>query len=235
MLDQSFLTWNHGIGTAKRIPVFSVFIDHPEAKVLFDTGFDLEQTQKDLPFEEPLQTEEQTIAAQLDKIGVQSSDIDILVNSHLHFDHCGANKLFPDVENIINKWELREAFVPEPFERLGYNRIHFDFPDRNYRLIEGDYGVLPGIQLIFTPGHTVGHYSLLVELDSGPLLYVSDAAWGPENLEHNHPMGLHHDPLAMLKSFQRLRQIIATRKPIVLYPHDFEQYETYKKTPDFYE
>lgn len=234
LLEQSLITWNHGMGTSKRIPVFSVFIDHPQGKVLVDTGFDLEQTKKDLPFEEPEQTPDQTIPAQLEKIGVKPEDVDILVNTHLHFDHCGANKLFPHAENIIHKQELREAFVPEPFERLGYNRVHFDFPDRTYRLIEGDYEVLPGVQLIFTPGHTVGHYSLLVELDSGPLLYVADAAWGPENLENDVLMGLHHDPIAMLRSFHRLKQIIATRKPTVLYPHDFGEYEGYKRAPEAY-
>jgi len=233
LLGQTFLTWNHGEGL-KRIPVFSVFIDHPDGKVLIDTGFDLKQTQKDLPFEQPEQSSEQTIPAQLEKIGIKPEDVDILVNTHLHFDHCGANRLFPHAENFINKWELREAFVPEPFERLGYNRIHFDLPNWNYHLIDGDYEVLPGIHLISTPGHTVGHYSVLVELDSGPLLYLADASWGRENLENDVCMGLHHDPLAMLNSFQRLKQIINIRKPVLLYPHDFEDYNTYKKTPDYY-
>jgi len=234
LMDQSLITWNHGMGATKRIPVFSVFIDHPDGKVLFDSGFDLEQTRKDLPFEEPEQTADQTIPVQLGKIGVRPGDIDILVNSHLHFDHCGANQLFSQAENIVHKRELREAFFPEPFEQLGYNRKLFDFPNRNYHLIEGDYEVLPGIQLIFTPGHTIGHYSLLVQLDSGPLLYTGDAAWCRENLEHDHPMGLHYDPVAMLRSFQRLKQIVAIRKPTLLYPHDFEDYHEYKKAPDYY-
>lgn len=234
LLEQSLITWNHGMGSAKRIPVFSVFIDHPGGKVLIDTGFDLERTKKDLPFEEPEQTAEQTIPAQLEKIGVKLEDIDILVNTHLHFDHCSANHMFPDAVNIINKHELREAFVPEPFERLGYNRLHFDFPDRNYLLIEDDYEVLPGLKLISTPGHTIGHYSVLLELDSGPLLYIADAAWCRENLENNICMGLHHDALAMLRSFARLRQIIDIRKPSVLFPHDYDEYSGYKKAPDFY-
>lgn len=234
LLDQSLVTWKKGIGTDYRIPVYSLLIDHPDAKILVDTGFNKEQVERDLPFEKPEQTPEQTIPAQLAKIGLEPKDIDIVVHSHLHMDHCGANEFFKHARFIVNKHELRHAFVPEPFERIGYYRELFDFPGIKWELIEGDYEVVPGVKLISTPGHSIGHYSVLVELESGPLLYVVDAAWTRENWETEHPMGIHLDPVQLIQSIRRLKQIVQQTGARILISHDMEEYKGYKKAPDFY-
>ena len=72
MLDQSFATWNHGQGIEFRFPVYAFFVDHPDGKVMIDTGFDKAWVERKLPFEKPEQSEDQTIEAQLAKIGVQA-------------------------------------------------------------------------------------------------------------------------------------------------------------------
>ncbi len=63
--------------------------------MLIDTGFEKEGVERKLLFEKPEQSEDQQIVNQLAKIGVKPEEIDIVVNSHLHFDHCSNNKLFP--------------------------------------------------------------------------------------------------------------------------------------------
>jgi len=95
VLDQMYFTWNFGAGREIRFPVFSVFVDHPDGRVLIDTGFDRAWVERVLPTEKPLQADDQTIVAQLAKIGVLPESIDIVVNSHLHFDHCSGNRFFP--------------------------------------------------------------------------------------------------------------------------------------------
>src|SRR5260370_40794351 len=96
VLDQSFMTWNHGHGTAVRFPVYAICIDHPDAKILVDTGFDKAWVERKLPFEKPQQSAEQTIEAQLELVGVRPDKIDYVVNSPLPFDHCSSNKKFPN-------------------------------------------------------------------------------------------------------------------------------------------
>ena len=71
MLDQSFATWNHGQGIEFRFPVYAFYVDHPDGKVMIDTGFDKGWVERKLPFEKPEQSEDQTIEAQLAKIGVR--------------------------------------------------------------------------------------------------------------------------------------------------------------------
>ncbi|MDF3017469.1 MAG: hypothetical protein K0R44_2694 [Thermomicrobiales bacterium] len=150
MLDQSFATWNHGQGVEFRFPVYAFFVDHPAGKVMIDTGFDKSWVERKLPFEKPEQSEDQTIQAQLAKIGVKPEEIDIVINSHLHFDHCSNNKLFPQATFYFSKSELRHAHVPDPWERLGY---------------DPDLVVMPGMK---TELLDLGHYEyeVLELLDS---------------------------------------------------------------------
>ena len=92
VIDQSHITWNIGCGTPVRFPVYSVLIEHPDGLIMFDTGYDLGVVKEFLPFELPEQTDQQVLPAQLELCGFKPEDVDVLVNSHLHFDHCGGNK-----------------------------------------------------------------------------------------------------------------------------------------------
>jgi 4-pyridoxolactonase len=237
-LDMSFVTWNHGQGVDYRFPVYSILVDTGEKKVLIDTGFDLEWVQRVLPFEEPEQTQEQTIPGALAKIGLRPEDIDIVVNSHLHMDHAGGNKYFPGAKFIMTKEELRHAFVPDPWERLGYDRNLVDIPGAQFELLElngYDYEVVPGVTLIETPGHSCGHLSAIVRpTGEPPIVFPIDVAWTRHNLEHRVMMGLHTDPRELLESMMRIENIAQRLGATVLMSHDTEEYKSYKKAPDFY-
>ena len=150
LLDQSFATWNHGQGIEFRFGL-RLFVDHPDGKVMIDTGFDKAWVERKLPFEKPEQSEEQTIEAQFAKIGVKPEEIDIVINSHLHFDHCSNNKLFPQATFYFSKSELRHSYVPDPWERLGYDPDLVVMPGMKTELLDlghYEYEVLPGITLI---------------------------------------------------------------------------------------
>ncbi len=238
-LDKSFITWNHGQGVEVRFPVYAIYVDHPDAKIMIDTGFDLEWVERKLPFEKPTQTPEQTIEAQLATIGVTPAEIDVVVNSHLHFDHCSANKLFPQARFVMSKSELRHAFVPDPWERLGYDRALVDMPGAKIDLLElngYDYGLVPGITLIETPGHSSGHLSVVIRRGSErPLVFPIDVAWFKENLEYKRLMGLHSDPIELLNSMVKIENIALKIGGDIFYSHDPEEYKTYRKAPECYE
>src|SRR5680860_373373 len=238
MLDMSFVTWNHGQGVEYRFPVFSVLVDTGDKKVLIDTGFEKEWVDRVLPFELPEQSEDQTIVAQLAKVGVRPEDVDIVVNSHLHFDHCSGNKYFPGAQFIMSKEELRHAYVPDPWERLGYDRNLVDMPGARVELLElngYDYDVVPGVTLIETPGHSCGHLSAIVRpTGEAPMVFPVDVAFNPHNLYDKVLIGLHSDPRELLESMMKIENIAHKIGGKIFFSHDPEEYKSYKKAPDFY-
>lgn len=239
LLDKSFATWNHNQGVPFRFPVYAIFIDHPDAKIMIDTGFDKEWVERKLPFEEPEQTPEQTISAQLAAIGVAPGEIDIVVNSHLHFDHCSNNKLFPQATFVFSKSELRHAHVPDPWERLGYDPDLVVMPGMKTELLEiGDYEyeVASGVSLILTPGHSVGHLSAIVRPggDVPPMVFPIDVAYTRHNLEDRVLMGLHSDPEDLLRSMLKIENIAKKIGGTIFYSHDPDEYQTYTLAPGHY-
>lgn len=239
VIDGFHIYWNRGPGGEVRFPCYSVLVDHPEGKFLFDTGFDKAHVEAALPFEKPMQTDEQTIPGALQKISMDPSDITHVVNSHYHFDHCGGNKHLTKATTLCHKVELESARTPESFEGLGYSDKAFDVADDiytpRYELLEGDVEIAKGVHLIETPGHTKGHYSMLVELNGRrPMLFTADACYTHQSMEMNCIASFHVDPIASVSSLDRLRVLAEERDAELFFSHDAESYESYIKAPGFY-
>jgi 4-pyridoxolactonase len=229
VIDQSHITWNVGCGTPVRFPVYSVLIEHPDGLMMFDSGYDLDLVNEVLP----LQTPEQTVPAQLAKCGFEPRDVGVLINSHLHFDHCGANKLLTSATTYLHRDELRQARTPEPFERFGYADKGFDHSGAKFELLEGDVEFAPGIHLFHTPGHTVGHYSLLVELEGRrPLLFMADVAYTPAAFAADQQAGFHNNPVDGVRSIRRVKRLAKEWDAEVVFTHDMDVFKTYALAPE---
>ena len=236
VIDRSNVLWNIDPGNPVRFPVYSVLIDHPEGLFLFDSGYDLEHVQRVLPFEEPIQQPHETIPAQLKLCGHTPEDVPVLVNSHLHFDHVGGNRFLTRAKTVLHRKELEQARNPEPFERFGYSDQQFDHERATFETIEGDVEIAQGLKLFETPGHTVGHYSLLVQFEHRrPILFSFDAAYSRENLEREIQSSFHIDPVAGVRSIRRVKQLAKEHDAEIFVSHEMEAYQTYKTAPDFYE
>ncbi|WP_026851637.1 4-pyridoxolactonase [Glaciibacter superstes] len=236
VIDGSQVHWHHDLGNEVRFPVYSVLVQIDGGpNILFDTGFDLDHVNEVLPFEKPEQTPEQTIPAQLARCGLTPEDIDIVINSHFHFDHVGGNKYLTNAQILVHKDELRHALVPEPFERLGYSDLSFHFDKSKYKFISGEYQVVPGVTLIETPGHTVAHYSMLVEMgDSPAMLFAGDAAYTYKALDAEVIGGFHLDPAACVDSLRKLSYVGRTRGAEIYPSHEMEPWLKWKKAPEYY-
>ncbi len=233
VIDQSHITWNVGSGTPVRFPVYSVLIEHPDGLFLFDTGYDLDLVNAMLPFELPEQTPEQTLTSQLELCGFKAEDVDAVINSHLHFDHCGGNKHLTNATTYLHHDELREARTPEPFERLGYADKSFDHAHAKFELLEGDVRFADGIHLFHTPGHTVGHYSMLVELEgSHPLMFMADVSYTAAAYANDQQAGFHHDPVAGVRSIRRIKRLVREWGAEVVFTHDMEAFRNYPLAPE---
>jgi N-acyl homoserine lactone hydrolase len=148
------------VAGGERVPCFAWTIEHPSGLVLVDTGMidstpELDAEWQPTPHPENL-----------------PRDVVCVINTHLHFDHCGGNRLYAGVPIHVQARELADA------RRGGYT-IHdwVDFPGATYVEHDGDSEVLPGITLLLAPGHTDGHQVVLVETPDGPRLLGGDVAY----------------------------------------------------------
>jgi len=252
VIDGFHMYWNRGPAGDVRFPCYSVLVDHPDGKFLFDTGYERAHVEKVLPFEKPIQSHEQTIPGQLALLGIRPEEITHIVNSHFHFDHCGGNKFCANATTVCHKRELRAAKHPQPFEHLGYSDLSFlgqrevaktspagqeqiGTATARFELIDGDQEIAKGLWLFETPGHTAGHYSLMVELSGRrPMLFPADAVCSHRNLEMNCICSFHLDPAASIQSMERLKELVEKHDAEFFYSHDPDSYPAYKKAPAFY-
>jgi glyoxylase-like metal-dependent hydrolase (beta-lactamase superfamily II) len=122
----------------------------------------------------------------LKKLGVEPEDITHIINTHLHFDHCGGNTkydengvlvpTFPNAEYVINKLEWEDAIDPNPRSQASYLRENL-LPikkSRQLRLIEGDVEVTAGIKVRITGGHTRGHQIVYIKSEGQTAVYLAD-------------------------------------------------------------
>ena len=235
VIDGYHLYWNAGPGGPVRFPCYSVLVDHPEGKFLFDTGYDLEHVKKVLPFELPEQTSAQTIPGQLKLIGIEPSDVTHVINSHYHFDHVGGNKFCTSATTLAHEKELEASHNHHPFERLGYSDLSFDEIGPRYELLSGDTEIARGLHVFETPGHTAGHISLMVELNGRrPMLFTGDAIYTRQSLERMVIAGFHLDPVASLDSMRRLAALAEEHDAELFFSHDADSYRDWIKAPAYY-
>lgn len=235
VIDRSDVLWHIDVGTPVRFPVYGVYVDHPEGKFIFDTGYDLEHVRKVLPFELPEQSPAQTLPEQLKLCGTTPEEIDFVINSHLHFDHVGGNKYLKNATMLVAKSELRSGKVPEPFERLGYSDLSFDIPGLKYEFIEGDVELARGLSLFQTVGHTIGHYSMLAEPEGRrSMIFAGDAAYTNETLDRMIIGGFHLDPVDSISALKRLKAMAKQHDAEIFVSHEMAPWLTWKHAPESY-
>jgi N-acyl homoserine lactone hydrolase len=146
------------------MPVYVHVIDHPDGRVLVDTGLTARHPLvADLdPRPIPLHTQ----------AGFDVAGIDIVVNTHLHFDHCGGNHLFAGRPTYVQRRELDDARGEDNYTI----REWVDAPGVQYVPVDGELELLPGLRLVPAPGHTPGSQVVVVETGRRPVVIAGDTA-----------------------------------------------------------
>ena len=148
-------------------PVLAFAIRHPDGLVLVDTGIGEGNEWIETSYRPRRRDVREALAAAT----LDADAVVAIVNSHLHFDHCGQNRAFPGVPIYAQQAELDLAL------RKGHTIVEWvDFPEARYEAVEGDREIAPGISVLATPGHTPGHQSVTVRTGDGLVLIVAQAA-----------------------------------------------------------
>jgi len=179
-------------------PVHGFAVIHPGGAVLVDTGVGgPERLLRDW------RVVNRSAAAALAESGLSPADIGLVINTHLHFDHCGQNAVFAHAPFYVQRSELDRA-RREAAELSGW----FDFAGARFELLDGDAEILPGLRVITTPGHTVGHQSVVVDTADGQQVLIGDAAYTPRQYagppDQDLPDGQASDPAAWRDSLHRV-------------------------------
>lgn len=243
--EKTLSTRNRGAGTMIDAPILAYLIETANGRILYDVGCDYAKINDPaqrarwfdpatFAFGAPQMTGEQRLPAWFAKLGIAANDVDAVFLGHLHFDHAGGLCDVAGCDIHVQEDELASA---RRREDVGY------FPDDfagNYRwkVMQGEYDVLPGVHAISTPGHTAGHMSLFIEMPKGPpILLCGDAADLEENLDDEVAPGLcwrEQESLA-LESIRKLKRIAAEESAQLWPNHDMAFYGGLRHFPLFHE
>jgi N-acyl homoserine lactone hydrolase len=217
-LDKSFLVYMKYMGQPYEAALKALLILTPERKILVDTGIGT-LPEKYRKFYIVKRKNEEDLKFQIVQHGLKPEDIDTVINTHLHFDHCGNNKLFPKAKFVIQASEFKYALAPERFQKNAYIKELFDF-EANYELAKGEHKVTDEVFVVPTPGHSIGNQSVIAQADGKNYVYCGDAAPIKENLERRNVPGVLYSAHDALQSIDRLRTI---SDAFYIYSHDNEQ------------
>jgi N-acyl homoserine lactone hydrolase len=217
-----------------RFPVPGYAVVHERGTVLFDTGLHapLMTSTDELGALAELYTIELTpedlAEVQLQRAGIDPDSVTHVVNSHLHFDHCGRNGPFPHAVTLVQaaEWEAAQrrtkyAYVGVPLDEIGGGDL---------RLVDGAVDLFGDgtVALVPTPGHTAGHQSLLVRASTAPdadsALLVGDACYVRRMLAARLTPSFAIDVAGQLASYDVLTRYQAAGTQLV-FSHDVDEWD----------
>ncbi len=158
------------------MPVSVHIIDHPAARVLVDTG---------MTELHPLLADMNPRIMPLSEQGFDLASIDIVVNTHLHADHCGGNHLFAGKPIYVQQRELDDARNLDDYTI----RAWVDAPGVQYVPVDGEFELLPGLRLVPAPGHSRGMQVVVIETGGRPVIVGGDVAVWFGELDEPHSEG----------------------------------------------
>lgn len=218
-------------GKIMKIPNI-VFLLEGEKKIIVDTGFESPERTWRVHRQKVWRDKNQEFPAIFKEIRLNPAEVDMVIFTHLHYDHCGNNHLFPKARFIVQREELRYAFVPMPGEETAYFSPLIgekpSFWGTRFEIIEGDRQICPGVRVIATPGHTPGSQSVLLDTEKGTYCLAGDTVFFHENIEKNIPVGFTSSRLDWFSSVEKIKKM----SDHIIPSHDPKIFEK-NKYPEF--
>ena len=163
--------------TFATVPVFIYYIEGADKNIVVDAGIEKPGPEGILHGFPVKGGGEEGLRNALKEVDLTPEDVDILILTHLHFDHCANAKLFKNARIYVQKREWEIAFNSIPSARILYDQKLFVPLERmDLILVDRDYNLMDGIDLIFIPGHTEGSQGVAVSTEKGTAVIIGDLA-----------------------------------------------------------
>ncbi|BDG47517.1 MULTISPECIES: N-acyl homoserine lactonase family protein [Parageobacillus] len=233
-------------------PIYTVLIDHPEGKILFDTSCNpnsmgpqgrwSEATQQMFPW---TASEECYLHNRLEQLKVRPEDVKYVVASHLHLDHAGCLEMFTNATIIVHEDEFNGAlqcyarnqkegaYIWADIDAWIKNNLQW----RTVKRHEDNIILAEGVKILnFGSGHAWGMLGLHVELpETGGIILASDAIYTAESYGPPiKPPGIIYDSLGYMNTVERIRRIARETNSQVWFGHDSEQFKKFRKSTEGY-
>ncbi len=206
--DKSMMTYLVNVGQQGTRGNYVWYIEGVKEKILVDAGSSVESYLRIMG----IQVEEiQTLDSGLSQLGLSFGDIDLVILTHLHFDHVAQASRFPNARFLIQRSELEFAQNPHPSAASYYYKELFD--GLNYEVITGDTKICEEVSVISTPGHTPGGQSVTIKTTQG-IAIISGLCTVRDNFEPPSPVtlpvitpGIHTNALDAYDSVLRIKEM----------------------------
>ena len=234
-LDRSEAILRRGMGQKIQGKFIAWYLSDGKHQILVDTGLpEIGRSQQWHPDTNPRMSDAQRIENALAARGVTPGDIELVILTHLHWDHAGNTTLFGNARFLVTKDELRYAIDPLPIHYVAFEAVQMGLEPaflktlpRTTTLDLVEQEILPGLTVLPTPGHTPGSISLLVRTPDGPYVIASDAVACYENVAGDPakglkylPTGIFTDLIAMWNSMALIDAKALFKKDHILPGHD---------------
>jgi glyoxylase-like metal-dependent hydrolase (beta-lactamase superfamily II) len=171
----------------------SLLIETEKQRILVDTGYGDKLSDKERGF---ISLEgERRLVGSLERLGIGPLDVDLVINTHLHGDHCGGNTRYNDAGELVptfawatycvQRLELADALFPNERTRATYQRANIEPLQESgqLRILSGDTRLTDEVRVVVTPGHTRAHQCVVVESEGHTALFLGDLASWPIHIE----------------------------------------------------
>jgi N-acyl homoserine lactone hydrolase len=229
--EKSAFTYLRNAGTKMMVPVIAWLLKSDTQNILVDTGIgDPELVRKyHYPIQKPKQQE---LDYALSVHGVSPEEIDIVIWTHLHWDHCQNATMFQNAQFFVQKREIEYAVNPLPIHlkayEIGIKGLKPEWMDviDKVKVVDGDYEIVEGVKVLLHPGHSIGFQSVMVQGKEHQYLIAGDnvplmANWNEENPLHSIPNGIHVNLSEYYDTFKKIKDTNA----FVLPGHDYLVFE----------
>jgi N-acyl homoserine lactone hydrolase len=213
--DQGIMTYQKGYGKRIFLPIYVFYLEGGDQRILVDTGMEEFMVPPEARERTGLQIMEFEDA--LDTVNLKPEDVDIVIQTHLHNDHCENTYKCTNAKVYVQQAELDFFRAPHPLDHRYYSDL---LDDSEVVALEGDREIVPGVRVILTPGHTVGGQSVAVETQKGTAV-ITGFCCNADNFPSVGPAvasGVHINAIEAYESAQRVKQLADILIPI----HDIE-------------
>ncbi|NJB68880.1 glyoxylase-like metal-dependent hydrolase (beta-lactamase superfamily II) [Desulfobaculum xiamenense] len=211
--DQGIMTYQRGYGQPIWLPIYALLVRGGGKNILIDTGLDEDEVIEPEAFVAETGLSVKTITECLAEHGLTPDDIDVVINTHLHDDHCGNNRLFTKATHYVQKKELEFCNNPHP---LDHRYDTYFTEDVEFETVDGDAEILPGIRVELSPGHTPGIQTVIIQTEQGPVI-LPGFCCNEKNFPGNGKVvcpGVHYDAFVAYDTAQRIGAMEGTILPM---------------------